>query len=471
LSRKDVKNQSQIKPFKNPDQYRQYYDENTSEWACKYTVGCRVGKTPSDHLDRLGYRSEFQRDRDDIIYSTSFRRLAYKRQMYFSTGLSSFYTRLTHTLIVAQIARSLAKGLRLDENLTEAIALGHDLGHAPYGHPGEDGINDFLNEKLFPKVYKETGENIDNSTIETRYQQQFDIKQPELFDKIRFTLEDLQKEFYSRPQQDTKIFSHHEQAFRIVEYLERNRNGMRLTRYAIYGILRASGSERDDTGFELPLHGINTNFASFEGQVVRLADDIAWANHDLTEDEASTGRDPQQMLTDFIQVHGEEKLGVAVREMSDFLRLDRGERYGRFITDIIETNKDKLSPRGFLPTNGSSEGYHIGLSKKMTGILSGLKKLVILSIHAGSEAIANAKESRSKVKRICDLLLKPEEFRIQIHKSLYSPYKYDELSLVKKLRVIVDYVTYLSDQQADDLYEKKLSTSSTPEVEKGPLYP
>ena len=111
-------------------------------WACRQTRGREKPISPDD------LRTEFQRDRDRIIHSKAFRRLKFKTQC-FSTNDDEFRTRLTHTLEVAQIARTIARALALNEDLTEAIALGHDLGHTPFGHAGERAL-----DKLCPGGFK-----------------------------------------------------------------------------------------------------------------------------------------------------------------------------------------------------------------------------------------------------------------------------------------------------------------------------
>ncbi len=119
--------------------------ENLSEIATKAvnTKGRRVEEDESD------LRTCFQRDRDRILHSKAFRRLKHKTQVFLSPFDDHFRTRLTHTLEVSQIARTIARALDLNEDLTEAISLGHDLGHTPFGHCGEGVLNELVKVKLF----------------------------------------------------------------------------------------------------------------------------------------------------------------------------------------------------------------------------------------------------------------------------------------------------------------------------------
>ncbi len=155
-------------------------------------------------------RTPFQRDRDRIIHCKAFRRLKHKTQVFLSPEGDHYRTRLTHTLEVSQIARTIARGLQLNEDLTEAISLGHDLGHTPFGHAGERVLNDLC----------EHG------------------------------------------------FRHNEQSVRVVEKLENEGLGLNLTKEVRDGIL---------------CHTSGTQAKTPEGRIVRLADKIAYINHDIDD--------------------------------------------------------------------------------------------------------------------------------------------------------------------------------------------
>ncbi len=165
-------------------------------------------------------RTEFQRDRDRIIHCKSFRRLKHKTQVFIAPEGDHFRTRLTHTLEVSQIARTIARALNLNEDLTEAIALGHDLGHTPFGHMGEKALNEFTKGG----------------------------------------------------------FKHSEQSLRVAQKLEYNGKGLNLTQEVMDGIARHSkgmGAIIPNDKSKIP--------ESLEGQIVRISDIIAYVNHDIDD--------------------------------------------------------------------------------------------------------------------------------------------------------------------------------------------
>jgi dGTPase len=176
----------------------------------------RLREEPPDPI-----RPVFQRDRDRIIHSKAFRRLKHKTQVFLAPTGDHYRTRLTHTLEVSQIARSIAKVLRLHEELTEAIALGHDLGHPPFGHAGERVI-----DGLVPGG-----------------------------------------------------FSHYEQSLRIVDVLENGRQGLNLTWEVRDGIARHSKGKHGLPVGAPPEHRAST----MEGQIARVADIAAYVNHDIDD--------------------------------------------------------------------------------------------------------------------------------------------------------------------------------------------
>lgn len=169
------------------------------------------------------YRTCFQRDRDRILHCKSFRRLMHKTQVFLSPEGDHYRTRLTHTLEVSQVARSIARSLALNEDLTEAIALGHDLGHTPFGHTGEDALSRAMARHLGRLDAYEAGE---------------------------------------------RLFRHNEQSVRVVEVLERDGRGLNLSREVVDGIRCHTGSQRAMT---------------LEGRVVATADRIAYVNADIDD--------------------------------------------------------------------------------------------------------------------------------------------------------------------------------------------
>lgn len=120
------------------ENYEKFQDSYLSEYACK----CSDSRGRKVSEEKCDIRTDFQRDRDRILHSKAFRRLKHKTQVFLAPKGDHFRTRLTHTLEVSQIARTIARALRLNEDLVEAISLGHDLGHTPFGHAGESALNE-----------------------------------------------------------------------------------------------------------------------------------------------------------------------------------------------------------------------------------------------------------------------------------------------------------------------------------------
>ena len=179
------------------------------------------GRARSAEPDIL--RNDYQRDRDKILHTKSFRRLSHKTQVFLAAEGDHFRTRLTHTLEVAQIARTIARALGLNEDLTEAISLGHDLGHTPFGHTGE--------EALARSIARHRG--IDPASPEAE-----------------------------------ALYRHNEQSLRVVERIENGGKGLNLTPEVRDGILNHTGDLRAET---------------LEGRIVGTADRIAYVNHDIDD--------------------------------------------------------------------------------------------------------------------------------------------------------------------------------------------
>jgi dGTPase len=180
--------------------------------------------------DAPNNRSEFQRDRDRVIHSTAFRRLVYKTQVFVNQEGDLYRTRLTHSLEVAQIGRTIARALRLNETLTEAICLAHDLGHTPFGHAGQDALNDCM--------------------------------------------------------RDFGGFEHNLQSLRIVDELEERYaqfNGLNLTYETREGILKHCSLNKARELGEVGERFIKRQQPSLEAQIANLADAIAYNNHDLDD--------------------------------------------------------------------------------------------------------------------------------------------------------------------------------------------
>ena len=230
--------------------------EEREQWEKEYLSPLACPSAESRGRERplppCPMRTAFQRDVDRIVHCKAFRRLMHKTQVFLSPEGDHYRTRMTHTLEVSRIARTIARGLSLNEDLTEAAALGHDLGHTPFGHAGERALN-----RILPGG-----------------------------------------------------FAHNKQSLRVVERLEEGGEGLNLTWEVRNGILCHTGGEKA---------------ATLEGRLLRLADQIAYINHDI--DDAIRGGILYPMD---IPLKSSQVLGFT-----------HGERIDTLVTDVIQESRGK----------------------------------------------------------------------------------------------------------------------------------
>ena len=197
-----------------------------------------AGRKQPEELDPI--RTEFQRDRDRVVHSKAFRRLKHKTQVFIAPTGDHYVTRLTHTLEVSQIARTLTRALNLNEDLSEAIALGHDLGHTPFGHIGEAELNELLPDG----------------------------------------------------------FRHSHQSLRTVDFVEKQGKGLNLTWEVRNGIVNHSKPKGDFLTKQI------IPDISLEGQIVRISDAVAYLNHDLGDAFRSGVLSPNEIPKEVIDILG-----------------------------------------------------------------------------------------------------------------------------------------------------------------------
>jgi dGTPase len=264
----------------------------------------RLRPEPEDDV-----RPAFQHDRDRIIHCKAFRRLKHKTQVFLAPEGDHYRTRLTHTLEVSQIARTIAKVLRLHEELTESIALGHDLGHTPFGHAGERVL-----DSLVPGGFR-----------------------------------------------------HYEQSLRIVDRLENEGRGLNLTFEVRDGIGRHSKGKRGSPVGVDPAQRAVT----LEGQVMRVADLIAYVNHDIDDAVRAGVLDERSLPRDAVEVLGASPSARIARMVKDVVveTQDAGLDELRMSDEVLEAT---LAMRAFLFEAVYENDVATAEFRKAAGILGGL---------------------------------------------------------------------------------------------------
>lgn len=314
----------------------QWEQEHLSKYAC-LSARTRGREVP---IEPCPIRTEFQRDRDRLIHSKAFRRLKHKTQVFIIPEGDHYRTRLTHTLEVSQISRTIARGLRLNEDLTEAICMGHDLGHTPFGHAGEAILN-----QIHPGGFR-----------------------------------------------------HNEQSLRVVEKLE-GKNGLNLTWEVRDGILNHTGNEAP---------------ATLEGQIVKLADRIAYINHDI--DDAIRGK-----------VIRQEDLP---RDCLDVLGHTHRERIHTMVSDVIFTSEE---------TGEIRQSETIGQATKK------LRDFMFRHVYNGSTAKAELDKATQIVAYVYRYFCSHPE-------QLDQHVAYDAETSIEE--VVKDFVSGMTDQYLINLYRK-----------------
>ena len=295
--------------------------------------------------EKCSIRTDFQRDRDRIIHSKSFRRLKHKTQVFIAPEGDHYRTRLTHTLEVAQISRTLARSLKLNEDLVEAIALAHDLGHTPFGHTGEGVLN-----QLHPKG-----------------------------------------------------FYHNEQSLKVVDYLEHDdkRIGLNLTYEVRDGILNHTGENKPET---------------LEGHVVRIADRIAYINHDIDDAIRAGIINKEDIPKDCVEILGDS----------------HGQRINTMILDVIENSLEKNK---------------ISMSDEIKDYTKKLRDFMFERVYLNSVAKKEEDKAKYIIEQLYNYYLYNFEKLPIEHRKLY------EENTIKE-DIICDYIAGMTDRYVVNLFRE-----------------
>ena len=347
-------------------------------------------------------RNDFQRDRDRIIHSTAFRRLKHKTQVFVNTSGDHFRTRITHSLEVSQIARTLSKFFNLNEDLSETLSLAHDLGHTPFGHAGEEALNDCM---------KNYGG-----------------------------------------------FDHNIQTLRIITILENryyNFNGLNLTLETLDGLIKHNGPVNNKTKFDTIL-GKNffknkikfLNNTSLEGQIAAISDDIAYNSHDLEDGLKSN----LFKLNDLKNIPVLNK--IISKHRSKFTKYSADlivrqiirDIINEMVIDVIKTTEKNIKTNKIKNLKGvyNTEKKIVCFSYKMKRFDLEIKKFLKEKMYFHKNVKKKKKKGKKIIKKLFLIIIKNPKKYINIKK-----YKNSKLE-----RIICDYIAGMTDRYAINLYKK-----------------
>jgi len=357
----------------------------------------RIYKEEENHI-----RSPYQRDRDRIIHSTSFRRLKHKTQVFVNTDGDHYRTRLTHSMEVAQIARTLARSLNLNEDLSETLSLSHDLGHTPFGHAGEEILDQCM--------------------------------------------------------QNYGGFNHNIQTLRIVTLIEKKYYdffGLNLTYETLDGLIKHNGPIKNVNKYKKLLNKdlfnkkINFNsYPSLEAQVAGISDDIAYNNHDLEDGLRAGLFSIRQLikipiLSDIIKKHlkniknyrREVIISQIIRNLINLMVIDV----------INNTNKNLKEAKPKSPNDIYKKDHlMVDFSKKMQVMDLQIKAFLKKNMYCHKRVVVNTNKGKKIINHLFKYLIKnPKKY---ISKELF---KHDQ-----KERIIADFIAGMTDRYAINLYKK-----------------
>ena len=347
------------------------------------------------------FRNPYARDRDRIIHSGSFRKLEYKTQVFLNQEGDFFRTRLTHSIEVSQIARSITANLGLNESLAEAIALAHDLGHTPFGHIGGDSLDECLRNDGFKNG-----------------------------------------------------FEHNFQSFRVVSTLEKRYkqfDGLNLTFATLEGILKHSYPYKKsflpksiDEKFNLETH------PSIEAMIVDRADEIAYMSHDI-DDGVNSG------LIDFDDLKKSELIQEVLQKVEEEgVRVEDGEMFryrfsshliNHLVYSLLNYSKDMVKTGDVISaTLDSKTKLPIGFEPKLETKIKKLKKILFKKLYQHKEIVIKMYAGKQAIKGLYSALMEEDK--------MLPSFYHKQLSHRNKHRVVADYIAHLSDRRALSLHNE-----------------
>mgnify|MGYP001377773643 FL=1 len=354
--------------------------------------------------DQSNYRNEFQRDRDRIIHSSAFRRLEYKTQVFVNHEGDMFRTRLTHSIEVSQIGRTIARALNVNEDLTEAICLAHDLGHTPFGHAGQDALNSCM--------------------------------------------------------KDFGGFEHNLQSLRIVDLLEERYAdfpGLNLTYETREGILKHC-SQKNALGLgELGQRFIKKNKPSLEAQIANIADEIAYNNHDIDDglranllnidslrESKFVESNYREVVKKWKDLNERQIRHEIVRRMIDYI-----------VSDLIETSKDligKYKPASVDSIRECGKSL-IKMSQTTEKEHNNLKKILRKNLYQHEQVNLMSQRATETVKYLFNIYMEQPIFLTdELHMKITKDSRIKDEQ--RKARIIADYIAGMTDRFALSEYKR-----------------